>query len=87
MKQEQCQACRAPVWYAQHELTRQTVKLDRDPKPGGTYVVVRDMQGRLVVRSVYGHPAAGDDQHLFRAHSCGAGLGTGSFEHFVILPD
>ncbi len=87
MNQEQCQACRAPVWYAQHELTRQTVMLDEDPKPGGTYVVVRDMQGRLVVRSVYGRPAAGDDQHLFKAHSCGARSGPGSFEHFVVLPD
>ncbi|WP_172411790.1 hypothetical protein [Arthrobacter globiformis] len=87
MNQEQCQACQAPVWHAQHELTRKTVTLDRDPKPGGTYVVVRDMQGRLVVRSVYGRPAARDDQHLFTAHSCGAGSGTGNYEQFVVAPD
>lgn len=61
--------------------------LDRDPKPGGSYQVVRDLQGRLVVRSVYGSPAAGDDQHLFRAHSCGGDPGRGSFEHFVVLLD
>ena len=87
MDHEKCLACRAPVWYDQHELTRKKVKLDRDPKPGGTYAVVRDRQGRVVVRRVYGHPATGDDQHLFSAHSCGPGSGAGSFEHFVVLPD
>lgn len=87
MNQDECQTCRAPVWYAQHELTRQTLMLDRDPKPDGTYHVVRDLQGRLVVRSVYGRPAAGDDQHLFTSHSCSAAPTTDSFEHFIVLPD
>jgi hypothetical protein len=87
MNQKECLVCRAPVWYARHELTRRTVMLDPDPKPGGSYQVVRDLQGRLVVRSVYGSPAAGDYKHLFRAHSCGADPDTASFEHFVVLPD
>jgi hypothetical protein len=69
---EKCSRCGSPVHLVIHESTGHLIALDPESPAGGSYRLIRNSNGQIVARNVYGTTAEaeGATSFLFEKHSC-----------------